>query len=234
MMRRRCWFGPLLAACSLCCATDEEIGLSESSWPEDEDVVDHGALDQSLAPEPASCASRWEPSSAALALGELQVVPYEGAGSRCSGGAAQGALELASYLREHFSALIDRRIPGDGIQIYNCRQVRGGQSLSLHATGRALDVFIPLVGGRANNASGDVIANWLVANAWRIGVQFIVWDRTRWKASGPSPRYRCYTGENPHIEHIHLELTRAAAERRTLFFQGEAPVEVPPPAPPAW
>ena len=166
------------------------------------------------------CGARWAPSAEALAVGASQHVPYEGAGRACSDGASPGALELGRFIRAHFAGRVNRSVPGDGVQIFNCRRVRSGRALSLHATGRALDVFIPKVGGRANNAAGDVIANWLVANAGAIGVQFLIWDRTQWKTSG-THRARCYGGSHPHDDHIHVELSRAGAARRTAFFQEE-------------
>ncbi len=179
-----------------------------------------------------SCNARWQPSADAMAAGNRANVPYQSAGGACSGGATAGALELGRYVRSHFGGQVDGSIPGDGIQIYNCRRVRGGSSMSLHSTGRAVDIFIPLRGGRADNAKGDVIANWLMANAEHIGIQYIIWDRTRFKASG-SNRSRCYTGSHSHNNHIHVELSRAASSKRTPFFRGVPAVEPERPAEPA-
>ncbi len=201
----------------------------------DEDVAGDGTA----IVEKAACGARWALTEEVVSAGDAQSVHYDGPGSRCSGGATQGALALGRYVREQFPDLVDQSIDGHGIQIYNCRNVRGGSGLSVHATGRAVDIFIPtLRGGAADNSKGDVIASWLVENADRIGVQMIIWDRTIWKASGGTPRDRCYAGTHPHNDHVHVELSLPASHMATPFFtEGpDAPVssEVPPAeAPPA-
>src|SRR5262249_5981375 len=84
------------------------------------------------------------------------------------------------------------------------------------------------VGGDANNAVGDRVANFLVENAEKIGVQFIIWDRNSWSPSRAQPKLRAYTGPVPHIDHVHVELSPAGAQRMTEWFSdtGNAP---PPP-----
>ena len=71
---------------------------------------------------------------------------------------------------------------------------------------------------RADNESGDRLANWLVANAEYVGVQYIIWDRTKWHPqrhlSGS-----CYGGSHGHADHIHVELTWKAARGETAFFR---------------
>ena len=78
--------------------------------------------------------------------------------------------------------------------------------------------MIPTIDGRADNESGDRLANWLVANAEYIGVQYIIWDRTKWHPqrhlSGS-----CYGGSHGHADHIHVELTWKAARGETAFFR---------------
>ena len=90
-----------------------------------------------------------------------------------------------------------------------------------HGTGRALDVFIPLDKGKADNGKGDEVANWLVKNAEKIGVQLVIWDRTMWVAANSGEKAVGYTGPHPHHDHIHLELNIDGAERRTPFFDRE-------------
>ena len=50
---------------------------------------------------------------------------------RCTGGPQRGARALSDWLVAN--------VPGVSWGIYNCRRVRGGSSLSLHAEGRAVD-----------------------------------------------------------------------------------------------
>ncbi|MBH24950.1 MAG: hypothetical protein CMH57_10945 [Myxococcales bacterium] len=199
------------------------------------DGHDHGLegfvedeLPEGLVDKAATCSNRWQLPSSTAQTGRAQNVPYQSAGSRCTSGATQGALALRNYLRDQFGDKINRSIPGDGVQIYNCRQINGGSGLSLHSVGRALDIFIPTWGSNADNGKGDVIANWLVENAEYIGIQMLIWDRTIWTANR-STQARCYTGSHPHNDHIHVELTVAASSRQTAFFRDLAGGSVEPP-----
>lgn len=147
--------------------------------------------------------------------------------STCSGGLKEGARRLGASLMRRFSGI--RTIGG-----YACRRNTASSSqMSVHGTGRALDVMIPRVREQADNGAGDPVANWLVANAARIGVQMIIWDQTVWRADGRGESR--YGGPNPHTDHIHVEITNEAATLRTPFFtQGEAaedPTDMDPNAP---
>jgi MYXO-CTERM domain-containing protein len=196
----------------------------------DEDDHDHELEEVDSVDQPVSqqeCDNRWQLPAAVKSAGDMQFVAYEDANG-CTGKATPGAVALANYIRANFGAQIDKSVPGDGVQIYNCRKIVGGSGWSVHSEGRALDIFIPLDGSqynKASNAKGDVIANWLVQNAASIGVQFVIWDRGRWRAAGPAPKDKCYTGTHPHHNHIHMELNWAGAQLMTPFFQGK-------PAPP--
>jgi hypothetical protein len=232
LMRRNPFLGLLAAAAaSLVACADvpsdelEGPGFEPAAEAEHDDEDDLSALEAGDGDfvEKAACGSRWSLPSGVTQDGNGMSVAYEGAGSRCQGGPTEGAEELGRYLRSNFPDLVDQTVSGRGIQIYACRNIRGGRGLSVHSTGRALDVFIPTGrGGAANNAKGDVIANWLVQNADRIGIQMLIWDRTIWKASGGIPRDRCYQGAHPHNDHIHVEISDDAADLNTPFFRGEA------------
>jgi hypothetical protein len=216
----------LAVALAGCAVGDDEavtVGEPDFVWHEDHDH-EEGFVDKSL------CSGRWAPGADVLAAGQRQSVGYDGAGSRCAGGPSDGAEALADHVRANFRSLINRSVPGGGVQIYACRRVVGGSGMSVHSTGRALDIFVPTrSGGAADNAKGDQIAGWLAANAETIGVQAIIWDRTYWRLDGSAPR--CYTGKHPHNDHVHVELTAAAGRMRTSFFTGgAAPVAPPPPS----
>ena len=91
--------------------------------------------------------------------------------------------------------------------------------MSVHGTGRAIDVMIPTVAQDgnaqdANNPVGDPIGKYLIENAQRLGVQLIIWDRKVWslhKAVGK--KFNTYMGPVAHIDHLHVELTNSAASR---------------------
>ena len=202
-----------LCVCAACVADDpERAPLVHEGWVEDEQGDEAVAVSKDT-----SCAQRYVPPAQTQLAASHQDVAYERAGARCSAGATFGAMALGDFVQRHFGRLINTSVPGSGVQIYNCRRVNGGSSMSLHAEGRALDLFIP-TSGEANNAKGDTIANYLVENAEHIGVQMIIWDRTIWQANR-DPQWRCYTGRHSHNDHIHVELTRAAAQGATPFFR---------------
>lgn len=151
--------------------------------------------------------------------GDTQFVDYTGAGAwtgtdSCEGGMTSGASTLREYLYTYFPQLT---LVGG----YACRHINGNASqTSVHATGRALDLHIPLAaGGAADNDLGDPIAHWLIRNAESMGIQYIIWDRSSWNASRPSgEKFRPYGGASPHTDHLHIELSLAAAAEETPWF----------------
>jgi hypothetical protein len=92
--------------------------------------------------------------------------------------------------------------------IYNCRTVRGASTTSLHGEGRALDVGFPL-----GDPDGDELLRRLLKVPGRLGVQAIIYERRIYSAL--SPDGRPYTGVAPHFDHLHIELTREAAQKLT-------------------
>ena len=207
---RACLFAAFACSLSLAGCFGED--------PDDDDDEDPESSSSELAAPGA-----WQLPPAVHAAGQRQFVRYDGAppwrgGAGCSGGILGGTREVSSYLQEIFPTRIS------SIQGYACRPNTGNRSqTSVHGTGRALDIFIPTVRGAADNGRGDVVANWLVQNAENIGVQFIIWDRATWNASRSGNKVRGYTGPNPHVDHIHLEINADAAARRTAFFTGPRP-----------
>jgi hypothetical protein len=102
---------------------------------------------------------------------------------------------------------------------YNCRQnTASAAQTSVHGTGRAIDIMISPINGRANSTVGDPIANWLIQNADGIGIQYIIWNHVQWNGSRTGRKDRDYHGPNPHIDHIHVELNRDGAARITPWF----------------
>lgn len=198
-----------------------------------------GAPDECDGPDDPACgvsadalriAGSYVPDPEALRLGSAIVryddVPAWDGGAHCAGGITPGGRTLSTFLREHF----------DGISTiggYSCRPNTANTSkMSVHGSGRALDIMIPLDGGDADNGVGDPIANWLIANSTTIGVQYLVWDRTQWSASRSTDRVRPYTGPIPHIDHIHVEITLPASRQETAFYTGGATTPTMPEAPP--
>ena len=106
---------------------------------------------------------------------------------------------------------------------YCCRQNSSATRvpmLSVHATGRAIDLLVPLTGGDADNTRGDEVANWLVENAAYIGLQRVIWDRAYW--NGERGFGLLSSASLPHTDHLHVELSLAGAARTTGFFTSGA------------
>jgi hypothetical protein len=192
---------------------DDAIG---SEGPNDE-ALDEAQKIQMAISRPGA----WSLPASTMARGNTQYIPYTSApayngGRNCSGTFTPGARDLGNYIVGRFAG-------AKYFQGYNCRQIAGSSSMSVHGTGRAIDVFIPLHNGQADNDLGDPVANWLVENAQHIGIQYFIWDRTQWsgsRAAGSKARY--YSGVHPHHDHLHIELTPQAANKQTAWFRSRA------------
>lgn len=180
--------------------------VAACSNPTDDAASSASALAQS---------GRWTLPSDVLAAGASVRLRYDDApkwtgSAACSGRLTAGGRKLGEYLIDHFAGV-------STVGGYACRRNTADASrMSVHGTGRALDLFIPKAGNAADNDQGDRVANWLVRNAARIGVQLVIWDRTVWFANGNNDD--AYRGPNPHIDHIHVELTKGAAAMSTQWF----------------
>ncbi len=218
---RRRWLGAALGLAA--CGGGAAVGCGAA--PSASELDELGELSGRLAhPGP------WQIPAETLARGDTQYVAYTGApawngGAGCSGGMTTGNQILRDYLYAHFPQI-------GSIGGYSCRQNTANLSqTSVHGTGRALDIMIPLVGSPndADNDAGDPIGNWLIENAEAIGIQFIIWDHFTWTASrAAGSKGRAYTGPNPHIDHLHVELSLAASQNTTNWFEAVvAPPGVP-------
>ena len=100
-----------------------------------------------------------------------------------------------------------------------------GGGTSEHYDGRAVDWMVN-VNNPAQKAAGDAATAWLVANnganARRLGVQYIIWNRKTWKAYAPDRGWTAYTGASPHTDHVHISLTWDGAMKRTSWWTGRA------------
>lgn len=166
--------------------------------------------------ESQAATSRWSLTSDARNAGSQVRIPYESAplwngGRSCGGSLRSGSKALGRELLTRFAQV--KSIGG-----YSCRRnTADGARMSVHGTGKALDVFVPTRSGRANSEQGDAVANWLVANAAEIGVQLIIWNRSVWRSNGSNEKP--YGGPVPHIDHLHVELTEHAARKLTPWFE---------------
>jgi len=197
---------------------EEELGVLH----DDDPVYDEDPTGVRAAP----VAHGWNPPADIRAAGDRQYVAYTAAGAwaggaNCGGGLRAGTREVGDFVKVTFAGV-------SGYGGYSCRpNTANTAQLSVHGSGRAIDIMIPLKSGDADNARGDQIANYLVQNAEAIGVQFIIWDRNDWGASRAAPKLRAYGGPHPHTDHLHVELSPAGAAKMTAWFAQNTP---PPPS----
>lgn len=131
---------------------------------------------------------------------------YEKA-TRCSTGPTPGAKALMAWFLGRYQTQ-----GGKNLGIFNCRTVRGATATtSLHGEGRACDFGINPHGA----AWGTGLAELLRVHSGELGIQCVIWNRRIWSGSYPDAGWRAYSGTNPHVDHIHLELSKAAAAALT-------------------
>ena len=203
--------------------------------------------------QPVRVPGRWAPPADSIAIANAQFVPVVdpppvNPGGRCAGPdllrdwcehpactrAHPGTSEIAEYILRRWPTTINSGV-------YGCRRnTNNGGFLSVHAVGRAIDISVPLSGGDADNTLGDEIANWLMTNAEHIGIQRVGWDgmwfngergfgsrmcqRTCGDNDYPQGCWPC----NPHVDHLHIEVSVDAANRNTRFFSQGPPGETCP------
>ena len=117
--------------------------------------------------------------------------------------------------------------------VYGTIRCDGG----VHGTGRALDWTLDAREKSQKRLAMTVINTWMAddnrgrnnALARRMGIQLIIYNCRYWQAgdNGWSPYSAC-GGRNPdptqgHIDHVHIELTKAAAGLHTSYWEAGAP-----------
>ncbi|MGK0362078.1 MAG: hypothetical protein ACI9U2_004398, partial [Bradymonadia bacterium] len=200
--------------------------------------------------QPVRVPGRWAPPADSIAIANAQFVPVVdpppvNPGGRCAGPdllrdwcqhpactqAHPGTTEIAEYILRRWPTTINSGV-------YGCRRnTNNGGFLSVHAVGRAIDISVPLAGGDSDNTLGDEIANWLMTNAEHIGVQRVGWDGMWFNGERGFGSRMCQRqcGDNdypqgcwpcnPHVDHLHIEVSVDAAYRNTRFFSQGPPGE---------
>lgn len=199
---------------------DEEVHAEEGEDP----FADGYSLEETMfltVSQGLHVSGRYMPPQDVINRANAQYVRYEGSPSRPSGGLLPGTRALGNYLKGRFPGI--RSYGGYAARRKN---VQGGSNQwSVHAAGRALDLMIPMSRSSvcgANNTVGDEVVRWLIHNAEYVGVTYLIWDQTSYGAGrGRGRKFRQYRGGNctqKHADHIHVEISSAAANRRTPFF----------------
>jgi hypothetical protein len=180
------------------------------------------------APRPAPASAGTNPLTAGIAtMAGRTLDGYRSDRTRrCSGRPQRGALELQSWLA--------RNVRGVSWGIYNCRRVRIGSSLSLHAEGRAVDWHLDRHKTADRRAAYGVIDAFLApdtagrrhALARRMGVQELIYDCKIWTAHDGNRGMRHYSGCRrgasdtiAHRDHVHIGLNWRGAKARSTFWR---------------
>ena len=100
---------------------------------------------------------------------------------------------------------------------------------SEHKEGRALDYMLD-INDSADLAVANDVLSWLLAtdkygnkhaNARRLGIMYIIWNRHIWGSYAASSGWRDYSGSNPHTDHIHFSFSWAGARKQTTWWTAE-------------
>ncbi|HJX78546.1 hypothetical protein [Glutamicibacter sp.] len=95
--------------------------------------------------------------------------------------------------------------------IFNCRPVRGStRTNSLHGEWRAVDFGLKWA---SDIPKYQEFAEQLRLNSKELGIQCIIFNRKIFSGGYKNKGWYTYTGVNPHTDHLHVELTWAAAGR---------------------
>ncbi|HKA67796.1 MAG TPA: peptidoglycan-binding domain-containing protein [Actinomycetes bacterium] len=151
----------------------------------------------------------------------MNFATWQGA-EHCTGGASPGARALMAWSLEQFD-------DDQNLGIFNCRNVVGGNTTSCHGEGRACDVGYRMIGADAN-PNGLALVRKLGEHGQALGIQAMIFDRVIYSAK--SPDGRPYEGTAPHKDHVHIELTRKAADHLTLATIRHAMGQTAGPKPP--
>jgi hypothetical protein len=85
---------------------------------------------------------------------------------------------------------------------FSDRNIGGTNKKSDHAFGLALDFM---------GAKQDV-ADYLVQNAQRMGVDYVIYNRRIWSAERADEGWRPYSGASPHTDHVHASFLAEGAD----------------------
>ena len=149
---------------------------------------------------------------------------------RCTRSPRRGTIALQGWLARHAR--------GQSWGIMRCERL-SGDSYSLHAEGRAIDWHLDARREKDRRAAKKLIRTLLASDrngqpaalARRMGVQGLNFDcKSWWSGQDGLGKYSYCYGRNgekrdnldptaAHVDHVHIELNRPGARKRTSFWQ---------------
>jgi hypothetical protein len=136
----------------------------------------------------------------------------------CSPTAKPGAVKLKNLLLRTYP----------GTRSLGISRACSAGGTSEHKEGRAFDWGVRY-SSTAERAKANAFLTWLLktdaaghkaANARRMGVMYVIWNKRIWGAYAANQGWRPYRGSNPHTDHVHISLSRTGATGTTSFWSG--------------
>jgi len=172
--------------------------------------------------EPAHILEPNPANDRSLLSARMDPVQYDGGGN-CVSKDPPGMKALIRWMKKNTK----KNVP------YGTIRCDGG----VHGTGRALDWMLDARDKRSKAMAMTVINTWMAddkrgrdnALARRMGIQLIIYNCRYWQAGDKSWNpYSACSGSHPdptqgHIDHVHIELTKAAARLQTSYWKAGAP-----------
>lgn len=87
-----------------------------------------------------------------------------------------------------------------------------------HPLGLALDLMTNNLGTPTrSHPTGQQLAEYVVANHQRLGVNFVIWNRQSWHRSraGQPGAWKPYSGDSDHTDHVHVSFLNPADRARS-------------------
>ncbi len=117
------------------------------------------------------------------------------------------------------------------IDIYAPRNIAASTSVSMHAYGCAIDLYLS-ASVETDRVKGDFIFDCVKKNASEMRLGAIIWNRMIY--SGTWSRLTPYTGPNPHTDHLHLEWSTDNSQQTYWpSFEADLAAGASPPLPTA-
>lgn len=182
-----------------------------------------GAVSVAAPPAAAVGAALPVPQPAVALPAEVEGLPrYQGSTS-CDPTSKPGVVRFATLVQATYAGT------GSSGTVRDCNDAT---SLSEHTEGRAWDWRVSKTNA-AQVAQVQAFHDWLLApsstgqlaaNARRLGVMYIIWDRQILHVSRPDAGWRPYSCSGVtdcHEDHVHYSFTWAGAQAQTSFWSGK-------------
>lgn len=87
-----------------------------------------------------------------------------------------------------------------------------------HPKGLAIDIMEP--------AKGNLIANYAIANAGRLGITYVIWNRRIYDVRN-GKGWQAYSGPSPHTDHVHVSFAAKPGDTSAPVVDGGESTEDP-------